>query len=296
MTSSRTALIGVPSSAGGRRTGQDGAPASIRAAGLLERLRATGLDISDLGDLATVQFRPDLAHPRQQNLPLVLGVARQVADKVDGAVADDRVPIVVGGDCSISLGVISGLLRHNARIGLLYFDADLDLNTPETTPSGVFDGMVLSHSLGGGAPELADLGPRTPMVSEADIVLFGYDADSGWIDPYEIEVLTKSNMWCYPLAEVRDNPIAAAQAALRQMDERVDAVLVHFDVDVTNLPAVDVPHPGGLDLASAFTALRIFVASRRCAAVVITEFNAELDPDGSNAARIVDGLVGALSP
>jgi len=296
MTLSRTAFIGVPSSAGGRQTGQEGAPASLREAGLLERLGAAGLDISDLGDLAPVHFRPDIAHPRKQNLPLVAEVARQVADKVDRALADDRTPIVVGGDCSLSLGVISGLLRHIDRLGLVYFDADLDLNTPETTPSGVFDGMVLSHALGGGAPELASLGPRTPMVSEADIVLFGYDVDSGSIDPYEIEVMSQSKMWRHPLAEVRDDPIAAAQAALGEIDANVDAVIVHFDVDVTSIPAVDVPHVGGLDLMSAFAALRVFVASMHCAAVVVTEFNAELDPDGSHAARIVEGLVGALSP
>ena len=67
-------------------------------------------------------------------------VARQVADQTDRALADARVPLVVGGDCSLSLGVMAGLLRNHSRVGLVYFDADLDLNTPETTLSGVFDG------------------------------------------------------------------------------------------------------------------------------------------------------------
>jgi len=71
-------------------------------------------------------------------------------------------------------------------------------------------------------------------------------------------------------------------------------VLVHFDVDVTDLPAVDVPHPGGLDTTSAFAALRVFGESRHCAAVVVTEFNADRDPDGSHAERIGDGLVEAF--
>lgn len=70
--SSRFALIGVPSSAGARRTGQERAPAALRAAGLLEKLRAAGLDIEDHGDLPTVTFHPDPEHPRQQNLALVV--------------------------------------------------------------------------------------------------------------------------------------------------------------------------------------------------------------------------------
>jgi len=182
-----------------------------------DAFRATGLDVSDLGDLAAVRFRPDPGQPRQQNLPLVVDVARQVAEKVDHA-GDDRVPLVLGGDCSLSLGVITGLLRHHTRLGLVYFDADLDLNTPETTPSGTFDGMVQSHVLGNGIPELAGLGLRQPMVAEPNIVLFGYDVDTGRIDPYEIEVLGRSSMWKYPLPEIRDNPTTAARSALREIE------------------------------------------------------------------------------
>jgi arginase len=223
-------------------------------------------------------------------------VARQVADQTDRALAEARVPLVVGGDCSLSLGVMAGLLRHHARLGVVYFDADLDLNTPETTLSGVFDGMVLAHAFGGGARELSAIGPRLPMVSDGDVVLFGYDVESGWIDPYEIEVLNRSEVSKYPLALVRENPALAAREALRGIEGRTDAVLIHFDVDVTNLPAVDVPHPGGLEAAAAFAALRVFASAQSCAAVVVTEFNAELDPDGSHAKYLVAGLSGALAP
>jgi len=52
-------LIGVPSSAGAHGPGQERGPAALRAAGLLERLRAGGLDVADAGDLACVTFTPD---------------------------------------------------------------------------------------------------------------------------------------------------------------------------------------------------------------------------------------------
>lgn len=294
MTMPRVAVIGVPSSAGGRRTGQEGAPAAFRAAGLLERLRAKGLDVADLGDLPSVSFRPDPEHPRQQNLALVAEVARQAADRVDQALASRRLPLVLGGDCSLSLGVIAGLLRHHLRLGLLYFDGDVDLNTPETTESGIFDGMVLAHVLGRGAAELTEIGPRLPLLAEEDIVLFGYDEESGWIDAAELEVLESSRMSKYPLARVRADATAAAGDALLHLENRTDAILLHFDVDVMDFPAVDVPHPHGLDAASAFAALGVFAAAPTCAAVVVTELNAELDPDGSHAEHVVDGLADAL--
>jgi arginase len=291
----RLALIGAPSSAGARRTGQEGAPAAFRAAGVLERLRPNGVDVVDLGDLPSVRFRPDPEQPRQQNLDRVVDVARQVADRVDQARDSHRLPLVLGGDCSVSLGVIAGLLRHQQRLGLVYFDGDLDLNTPQTTTSGILDGMVMAHVLGRGAPQLAGIGPRLPLLSEEDIVLFGYDVDSGWIDPPELEALKRSRMSKYALDRIRPDAAAAARDALRHLETRSDAILVHFDVDVMDLPAADVPHPHGLDSDSTFAALRVFVAAPTCAGVVVTEFNAERDPDGSQAQNVVHGLAEALS-
>ena len=288
-------MIGVPSSAGARRTGQEGAPAAFRTAGLLERLVAAGVAIVDSGDLPAISYRPDPDHPRQQNASLVARVARQTAARVDETVASGRVPLVLGGDCTISLGVVAGLLRHFPRLGLLYFDGDVDLNTPETTESGIFDGMVMAHLLGRGDPEVAGVGSRTPLLQEEDIVLFAYDDESGFIDPPEREALERSRMAKYPLARVRPAAAAAAREALSVVQGRSDAFLVHFDVDVTRCPAADVHHPRGLDLAPAFAALKVFVAAPTCAGVVVTELNAEKDPDGSQVKLLVDGLEDALA-
>lgn len=222
-------------------------------------------------------------------------MARRVADRVDRALANRRTPFVLGGDCSLSLGVIAGLLRHRARVGLLYFDGDADLNTPETTLSGAFDGMVLAHALGRGEPQLAGLGPRCPLLSEKDIVLFGYDVESGWIDPPELEALKRSRISKYALPEVQANAAAAARDALSLLESRTDAVLVHFDVDVMNFPATDVPHPRGLDPASAFAALSVFATAPTCAGLVVTELNAERDPDGSYTELLAHGLVESLA-
>ncbi len=294
MTSTEIAIIGAPSSAGARRTGQEKAPAAFRAAGLVGRLRDAGLDVADLGDLPTVTYRLDSEHPRGQNVAAAAGVARQVADRVDRALTDGRAPIVLGGDCTLGLGTLAGLLRHRERPGLLYFDGDLDLNTPETTRSGILDGMVMALALGRGDPELAGLGLRVPLLSERDVVLFGYDAESGWIDPPEIEVLERLSVTKYPLARVRKDPGGAARQALGILEKRPDPFLVHFDVDVTNLPAADVPHPRGLDPGAAFDALAVLAASHACAGLVVTELNVDDDRDGSQARCVVDGLVRSL--
>lgn len=136
------ALVGVPSSAGAHWPGQEKAPQYLRHAGLVARLEAVGLDVIDCGDLPLVRFRPDREHRHQQNLATVVEVSRRVADQIDLALQRNAIPLVIGGDCTIGLGVIAGFLRHEKDLGLLYFDGHVDLNTPATSTSGILDSMA----------------------------------------------------------------------------------------------------------------------------------------------------------
>jgi arginase len=155
--------------------------------------------------------------------------------------------------------------------------------------------MVLAHLLGMGASQLAKLGQRHPLLREEDVVLFGFDDLTGWIDPVETEWLERSAITRYSKAQVQADPVVTAQGAMDYLQRRGDSVLVHFDIDATNTPAVDVAHPDGLDISTAFTALNCFAASSSVAGIVVTELNAELDPDGAHASTLVRGLVDALA-
>lgn len=293
----RVAVIGVPSSAGARRIGQERAPQSFRRAGFIERLQSAGMEVIDLGDLPEVSFQPDHQHPKAQNLRLVVDVARRVAKQVESAVRDHAFPIVLGGDCSITLGVVAGLISQEPNLGLMYFDGDLDLNTPDTTPSGIFDGMVIAHITGKGADTLARFGPRYPLMAEEDIVMFGYNAEAGGIDAVEIELLQQCKMMKYPVSQIRGKARESAREALSQLESKTDSILVHFDVDVIDagdFPAGDVLHAHGLSYDETMNALEIFTASRKFAGLVITEFNAERDKDGTLAQRLVNNVVRTL--
>ncbi|HSG82867.1 MAG TPA: arginase family protein, partial [Gemmatimonadota bacterium] len=158
----RIGIVGVPSSAGARQTGQERAPWAFRQAGLVERLRSAGNPVTEYGDLPEVSFQPDQQRPKAQNLELVAEVANRLAERVEAIVRDDNLPVILGGDCTITLGVLAGMIRQAPDLDLLYFDGDLDLNTPDTTVSGILDGMVMAHILGEGVEALARLGPRYP--------------------------------------------------------------------------------------------------------------------------------------
>ena len=148
LDANRIALIGAPSSAGARLVGQEQAPQRLRDAGLVQLLRSDGHEVVDLGDLAHASFVPDPQHPKQQNLSLVVNVLEQVASRVEAALADGAWPLVIGGDCTVTIGVLAALTKHFPRLGMMYLDGDVDLNTPETTHTGILDGMVLAHILG----------------------------------------------------------------------------------------------------------------------------------------------------
>lgn len=289
----RVALIGVPSSAGARRVGQEQAPRCLREAGLVQRLVSRGIDVLDLGDLPEVCFRPDAGNPRNQNIAHVLNVLEGVADSVDKAVGHRAWPLVIGGDCSISIGVIAALTKRFTDFGLSYIDGDVDLNTPATTHTGILDGMVMAHILGRGADQLTGFGARYPLLREENIALFGYSVQAGGIDPAEIDILRKSRMAKFPFEDVTDDVRGAATRALHVLERRVKHFLVHLDVDVINydeFPAVDFGHRPGLTLAQAREAVRVFTSSKKAVGLVVAEFNAARDTDGT----MVEALIGII--
>jgi arginase len=290
-------LIGVPSSAGAHGIGQEQAPLQLRRAGLAERLLAAGIEITDEGDLPLALYRTPSPDRHQQNLDQVVTVAQRVAGKVEHIVAGGRVPIVLGGDCTITLGVLAGLQRHHPQAGLVYFDGDVDLNTPATTRSGILDGMGVAHLLGDGAPALAGLGPSFPMLSAERLVLFGFDP--AILEPAETERLRRSRLAAWPVNKIVGRPEEAAAEALASLAGRAGPLLVHFDVDAidsTDLPLANYPHFNlGQSFDSAMTCLATFCANPRFAGLAITEVNPDHDADGTLLTRLIDGIVTAMA-
>jgi len=288
-------VIGVPSSAGAHGPGQEKAPGALRKAGLLGALREAGIEIEDLGDLPVTRFQPDQANRKQQSRSRVIKVARQVADRVAEAVERELVPLVLGGDCTITLGVVAGLLRQQPDLGLIYFDGDADMTTPDTTRSGIFDSMGVAHLIGQGDPEVAHLGPRFPLLPPDRVTLFGFHPYE--IEPEEQRLLEKSAMAQYPVTSMGNRPVERAAEALARLEQRVRAIAVHFDVDVMDsaeIPLADWPHYDALSFGDAMRCLRVFVGSPKLAALVVTEINPDNDPDGLLVRQFIDAFAEAM--
>jgi arginase len=291
-------VFGVASSAGTHHAGQEQAPAALRAAGLVDRLRAGGIDVEDRGEVVHEVFAADEMASRARNLRAVVQVARTVADVVAETLAGDALPLVLGGDCTITLGVVAGVQRLDPVAGLLYFDGDADLSTPGTTSSGVLDAMGIAHLLGLADTELARLGPRTPALDDGTVALIGYD--SGDAESFSATTLAaRPDLIAFADHEVRVDPERCARAAVAAVSRRATSVVVHFDVDAVDsrdLPLANYPHYGtGVALADAARVLTVLCAAPGLAAIVLTEVNPSYDPTGRQLARYVDAVATAIT-
>ena len=120
-------VIGVPCSAGAHHGGLERGPAALRSAGLPDRLRRAGCEVSDAGDLPAQLFTADAAHPRARNRDAVVQACRDVAAAAGQVIADGGIPVLLGGDCSITVGAVAGCLAQHPGTGVLYLDGDADL-------------------------------------------------------------------------------------------------------------------------------------------------------------------------
>jgi arginase len=289
----KIALLGSPTSAAAMSLGHEGAPAALRAAGLVDRLTSIGYSVSDLGDDPPQVHHPDDESPRARNIPRVLAALESLKPRVEQAVKSGALPVILSGDCSMLLATLAAVRRYFRRVGLIYFDRDADLNTPATTSSGCVDGMVVSHVVGRGAAELVRFWSEPPLVREPDLALFGVAR----LDPVEEEILHRTPLRRYLAAEIHDRgPAAAAEAAIDGIHGGGHEFVLHFDVDViADFQATNYVGSGGLSLDEVREALGVFTKQKHLAAVDVAAYNPAKDADGSGARLIIDLLATALS-
>ena len=289
----RVSVLGVPTSAGSHNPGQEKAPAAWRAAGLIGELQAAGLDVEDRGDLEATPYRPVEPDGGLRDTDRVAEVIRRVAAEVAAIRAAGRLPLVLGGDCTITLGALDGF----GGGGLVYFDGDADLTTPERSASAVADTMGMTHMLGGGSARLARLGSRYPLLRPGQVVLFGFDPAE--LDTGEWTELVSRHLYAAPAPAVRADPVGEAQRARGYLARRSVSYLVHFDVDVLHtglFPLANYPHFAGLTLDEVSACLNEFARGDRFGGLVITEVNPDHDPSGQLLRALTARVVRALAP
>jgi arginase len=287
----RIAVIGAPIEVGTSELGAVMGPAALRTAGLVRVLRDLGHAVEDLGDAV-----PD-GPAEGRGLPAVAAWTRALARQVEAALGDGHLPLVAGGDHSLSLGTVEGAMRHCAasgrRLFVLWLDAHADFNTPETSPSGNLHGMPLAALCG--EPGFADLFPdpgRVPL-DPAQIHLFGLRS----IDAGERALVGARRVGVTDMREIDEFGVVAP---LRRILERVAATDGHlhvsFDVDFLDpgiAPGVGTTVPGGATFREAHLIMEMLHDSGLVRSLDVVELNPFLDERGRSA-RVLVELVASL--
>ena len=306
MTASPIVIAGSPTALGGHFGGMERTPAALREAGLLDRLAArpglAGVTWSDHGDAANDPGWAADPDPRAKNRARICDYLPRLADHVAHGLRDGGPGarlLVLGGDCTSNAGAMAGLrrARPDLRLGLAWFDAHGDFNTPDTTPSGNVWGMPFAMACGRGDADLVaavDGGP----VREIDAALLGGQV----LDETESRMLAASGVATFGPGMLADGAgLAALEAWASVVGDRVDGWYIAFDFDALDASggyALAMPEPDGLTLATAVSAIRAIAASGPVlgfgATAVMVRPDLDLEPTLNAIATLTEAAFAAV--
>jgi arginase len=267
---------------GADRRGVDMGPSAVRVAALNERLAALGYEVTDAGNIAV--HNPEML-PIQDGklkyLPEIVAAGETLAERVNAALENGSIPIILGGDHSIAVGSVAGLSgfyrKRDQRVGVVWFDAHGDMNTAETTPSGNIHGMPFAAILGRGANELTHIGGFAPKVYAEDCVLIGARS----IDPEEAVALRSSGVRVVTMRELDERGMSAImEEAMWIASRRTAGFHVTMDMDFVDpdfAPGVGTPVPGGPTYRESHLAMEKIADSGKMLSFELTEVNPVLD-------------------
>lgn len=290
------ALIGVPLEEGSGRGGCAMGPAALRIAGVARSLADLGHRVEDRGDLrpepaADLEDRPDA-----RRLPVVAAMVRALEQATFEAAEAGAIPILLGGDHSMSMGSVSGMARYAAGRGkplfVLWLDAHADFNNPQTSPSGNIHGMPVAFFCG--QAEFAPILPTgRPLVDPQKVFQIGIRS----VDEIERERIAEFGLHVFDMRAIDENGMAAIVKTVLAAVEQADGLLhVSLDVDFLDpdlAPGVGTTVPGGATFREAHLIMEMLHDSDRVASLDLVELNPFLDDRGKSA-RILAELTASL--
>lgn len=287
-------IISVPIDLGAGTRGVNLGPEAIKYAGLIKRLENIGYNVEDRCDIPVDKKAAiTVAGSNLKHLNIVAEVNGKLCKEVSDAMSEGKFPLVIGGDHSIAIGTISGVLQHKKNLGVIWFDAHGDINTPQTSPSGNIHGMPIAVLLGMGDETLTSIGGSDTFLKKENIVYIGSrDLDAG-----ERTALKTLGIKVFTMHEIDDMGIKnVMEQAIKIAGEGTDGIHVSFDLDVLDpevAPGTGTKVPGGMGYREAHYALELIAKSEKLVSAEFVEVNPLLDHENMTAKATV-ALAGSL--
>jgi arginase len=272
-------LLAVPYDSGRRGWRMGAGPGRLLADGAVDRLRAAGHRVT-VGHV-------ELPDPPPPEIRATFDIAALLSERVSAIHAAGALPVILAGNCATAMGTLAGLA--DAGPAIVWLDAHADFNTPETTRSGMLDGMALAIATGRCWTALAAGIPGFRPVPDARVCLAG----ARDVDGAEATLLAASAAAVLPPSALAEQ-LSTALDALR---EQTRTVYLHIDLDVLD-PAEGTVNafsaPGGLRLAQVIGLIAEVRARFHLGAIALTAYDPAYDTGGrvsAAALAILDAIV-----
>jgi arginase len=295
----KATIVGVLMDLGADRRGVDMGPSALRVAGLNGRLRELGYEVRDAGNISV--RNPEMISiidGRAKYLHEIADACQKLADEIEAALAEGAIPVILGGDHSIAIGSVAGLAAHHRRkdekVGVIWFDAHGDMNTPDISPSGNIHGMPFAAILGRGPHELTHISGFAPKVYPEDCVLIGARS----VDPEEAVALRSSGIRVITMRELDERGMGPVMdEAMWLASRRTAGFHITMDMDFVDpdyAPGVGTPVPGGPTYRESHLAMEKIADSGRLLSFELTEVNPVLDTANRTAELGVQLILSAF--
>lgn len=285
----RVGILGVPLGFGAGRMGSELGASAIRhsmISGKLlnEQIKGLGYEVTDYGDVEVVKpnyVAIDGANPKY--LHEMLATSRNSAASVKNILKQEEIPVIIGGDHSIAIGTFSGISSYfqerGEEIGLIWFDAHADINTPDTSPSGNIHGMPLAVLLGFGNEDLVNLEGFSPKLNPKYFAHVGArDLDLGEKSEIRRQGLREN---FFTMSDIdRRGMIDCVEDAIQIASQAPAGFAVTFDVDIIDprfAPGSGTLVRGGITYREAHLALEVIAERGGMRSFEIVEVNPMLD-------------------
>ena len=289
----QASLIGAPTDIGAGDRGASMGPEALRVAGLQAALQERGLHVTDLGNLSGPSNPWQPPHEGYRHLPQVVSWNRSVYQAVFAELRLDRLPVLLGGDHSLSIGSISAVARHcreqGRKLRVLWLDAHADFNTSELSPSGNLHGMPLACLCGFGPRELVEIGGEgsAPAIAPSWVRQIGIRS----VDAGEKRFVHEQGLEVFDMRYIDEMGMRQTmEHALADLDNDTH-LHVSFDVDFLDpdiAPGVGTTVAGGPTYREAQLCMEMIADTRCLGSLEIVELNPAFDVRNKTAALAVD--------
>lgn len=303
----KVGILGVPLGYGASKTGSELGVEAMRLSPmrghiLIDHIRALGYTAEDYGNAEIIKpaVNGDVEAHHPKHIEEIAASCANIATSVKSILDAGAFPVILGGDHSIAIGSAAGVASHfrdkGEDIGLIWFDAHADINTPETSLTENIHGMPLAALLGHGDERLVRIEGFAPKIKTQ------YCAHVGARDLDDGERLSVSQLGLrdqfFTMSDIdRRGMLACVEDAIEIASRAPGGYAVTFDVDMIDprfAPGSGTLVRGGATYREAHLALEVIAAHGGMRSFEIVEVNPMLDQSNITVELACELILSAL--